>query len=102
MSVPARFRLKPRVATAAAQALDIQVPESGKEIARLTARRVVEWKYDAGQAGTAMWKTALTFWKKKISLRWRRSEEDGGELRVGILSNSDGTDSHERRPSMCW
>ncbi|MGA8289865.1 MAG: serine hydrolase [Acidobacteriaceae bacterium] len=94
---PSTVPIEAQVATAAAQALDIQVPESGKEIARLTG-------YNESLSGMRRWPSRNGNVETGIDVLEEENfaplaalkKKHGGKLRVGILSNQTGTDSHGR------
>lgn len=95
---PDTIPLEGKLADAAAEALNIQIPEQGKEIARLTgynesmtdARR---WIARNGKVETGIDVLEQENFAPLAAL----AKEHGGHLRVGILTNDTAVDSQGRR-----
>lgn len=87
-----------KVANAAAEALNIQIPEWGNELARVTG-------YNESASGMRKWPSRNGNVQTGIDVLEQENfapladleKKHGGKLRVGILSNQTGTDSHGRR-----
>jgi uncharacterized protein YbbC (DUF1343 family)/CubicO group peptidase (beta-lactamase class C family) len=87
-----------KVANAAAEALDIQIPESGREISRLTGNNesLTDMRRWPSRNGTA--ETGIDVLEQENFAPLAELEKKhGGRLRVGVLSNQTGVDSHGRR-----
>ena len=94
---PNTIPLEGKLANAAAQALDIQIPESGREISRLTGYNESLTDMRRWRAVTALSKQGSMYWRTRICPLAKLEKKHGGHLRVGILSNQTGLDSHGRR-----
>lgn len=90
--------LEGKIANAAAEALHVQFPDSGKEISRLTG-------YNESLVGMRRWpsrngdvETGIDVLEKEnfATLAALRNRH-GGKLRVGLLTNQTGVDSNGRR-----
>lgn len=87
-----------KFANAAAEALNIQVPQWGNELARLTG-------YNESASGMRRWHSRNGHVLTGIDVLEQENfaplaaleKKHGGKLRVGILSNQTGTDSGGRR-----
>ena len=95
---PNTIPLEAKLATAAAQALDVQIPESGREIARLTGYNesltdMRRWPSRNGAVETGI----DVLEQENFATLARLKKKHGGHLRVGILSNQTGLDSRGRR-----
>ncbi len=90
--------LEGQIANDAAEALNIQIPEHGKEIARLTG-------YDESLAGMRRWEARNGQVETGIDVLEQENftslaaleKKHGGHLRVGILTNDQAVDSNGRR-----
>jgi uncharacterized protein YbbC (DUF1343 family)/CubicO group peptidase (beta-lactamase class C family) len=90
--------LESQIATDAAQALNIQIPESGYEISRLTG-------YDESIAGLRRMQSRNSVVETGIDVLEQENfaplaaleKKHGGRLRVGILTNQTGMDNQGRR-----
>ncbi len=95
---PNTIPLEGQIANAAAEALNIQIPEHGKEIARLTG-------YDESLVGMRRWESRNGKVETGIDVLEQENfaplaalaKEHGGHLRVGILTNYTAVDSQGRR-----
>ncbi|MHB1935228.1 MAG: serine hydrolase [Acidobacteriaceae bacterium] len=90
--------LEGKIANAAAEALDIQVPESGREISRLTGynESMTDMRRWPSRNGTV--ETGIDVLEQENFAPLAALEKKhGGKLRVGVLSNQTGLDSHGRR-----
>ena len=94
----ASILLESQIATDAAQALNIQIPERGYEISRLTG-------YDETIAGLRRMQSRNGVVQTGIDVLEQENfaplaaleKKHGGRLRVGILTNQTGVDSQGRR-----
>ncbi|MHB8301556.1 MAG: exo-beta-N-acetylmuramidase NamZ domain-containing protein [Acidobacteriaceae bacterium] len=90
--------LEAKLANAAAEALQIQIPERGKEIGRLTG-------YNESLTGMRRWPSRNSAVKNGIDVLEQENfaplaelaKKHGGKLRVGLLTNQTGLDSNGRR-----
>jgi uncharacterized protein YbbC (DUF1343 family)/CubicO group peptidase (beta-lactamase class C family) len=90
--------LEGQIANAAAEALNIQIPDSGKEIARLTGYNEARtgMRRLANRNGTV--ETGIDVLEQEnFAPLAALAKRHGGRLRVGILSNQTGIDSLGRR-----
>ncbi len=90
--------LEGKIANAAAEALDVQIPESGREISRVTGyneslTNMRRWPSRNGTVETGIDVLEQENFAPLAALE----QKHGGRLRVGILSNQTGLDSHGRR-----
>ncbi len=95
---PNTIPLEGEIANAAAQALDVQIPESGREISRLTGYNesltdMRRWPVRNGTVETGIDVLEQENFAPLAALE----KKHGGKLRVGVLSNQTGLDSHGRR-----
>jgi len=87
-----------QVANAAAEALDVHVPDGGQEISRLTG-------YNESLSGMVRWGSRNGSVESGIDVLEDENfsslaaleQKHGGKLRVGVLTNQTGVDSHGRR-----
>ena len=95
---PNTIPVEGELANAAAQALDIQIPESGREISRLTGynESLTDMRRWPSRNGTVETGIDVLEQENFASLA-ELKKKHGGHLRVGILSNQTGLDSHGRR-----
>ncbi len=95
---PNTIPLEARLATAAAQALDVQIPESGREISRLTGYNESLTDMRRWPNRNATVETGIDVLEQENFAPLEKLEKKhGGHLRVGILSNQTGLDSQGRR-----
>jgi uncharacterized protein YbbC (DUF1343 family)/CubicO group peptidase (beta-lactamase class C family) len=95
---PNTIPLEAKLANAAAEALDIQIPESGREISRITGynESLTDMRRWPNRNGTV--ETGIDVLEQEnFALLAELEEKHGGKLRVGVLSNQTGLDSHGRR-----
>ena len=95
---PNTIPVEGELANAAAQALDIQIPESGREISRLTGynESLTDMRRWPSRNGTV--ETGIDVLEQEnFAPLAELKKKHGGHLRVGILSNQTGLDSHGRR-----
>lgn len=95
---PSIVPLEGRVADAAAEALHIDIPESGREISRLTGynESLTGMRRLANRNGAA--KTGIDVLEEENFAPLAELEsKHGGKLRLGILTNQTGLDGHGRR-----
>jgi uncharacterized protein YbbC (DUF1343 family)/CubicO group peptidase (beta-lactamase class C family) len=95
---PNTIPLEAKLANAAAEALDIQIPESGREISRITGynESLTDMRRWPNRNGTV--ETGIDVLEQENFAPLAELEEKhGGKLRVGVLSNQTGLDSHGRR-----
>jgi uncharacterized protein YbbC (DUF1343 family)/CubicO group peptidase (beta-lactamase class C family) len=95
---PNTIPLEGKLANAAAEALDIQIPESGREISRLTGYNesltdMRRWPNRNGTVDTGI----DVLEQEDFAPLAELEKKHGGKLRVGVLSNQTGLDSHGRR-----
>ncbi len=95
---PSTVPIEAAIATAAAQALDIQVLERGREVSRLTGyneslTNMRRWGSRNGTVETGIDVLEDESFASLAALK----KKHGGRLRVGILSNQTGLDSSGRR-----
>ncbi|MES2220821.1 MAG: serine hydrolase [Acidobacteriota bacterium] len=95
---PNTIPLEAKLATAAAQALDVQIPERGREIAHLTGYNESLTDMRRWPNRNATVETGIDVLEQENFAPLARLEKKhGGHLRVGILSNQTGLDSQGRR-----
>ena len=95
---PNTIPVEGELANAAAQALDIQIPELGREILRLTGynESLTDMRRWPSRNGTV--ETGIDVLEQEnFAPLAELKKKHGGHLRVGILSNQTGLDSHGRR-----
>jgi uncharacterized protein YbbC (DUF1343 family)/CubicO group peptidase (beta-lactamase class C family) len=95
---PNTIPLEGQIANAAAEALNIQIPERGKEIARLTGYNesitdMRRWESRNGKVQTGIDVLEQENFAPLAALE----KKHGGQLRVGILTNDTAVDSQGRR-----
>ncbi len=89
--------LEGQIANAAAEALNIEVPDSGNEISRLTGyneslTNMRRWESRNGAVETGI----DVLEKENFATLAALKRKHSGRLRVGVLSNRTGLDSHGR------
>jgi uncharacterized protein YbbC (DUF1343 family)/CubicO group peptidase (beta-lactamase class C family) len=95
---PYTIPMEGKFANAAAQALNIQIPEWGNELTRVTG-------YNESASGMRKWpsrngsvETGIDVLEEEnFATLANLEKKHGGKLRVGVLSNQTGTDSQGRR-----
>ena len=90
--------LEGNIANAAAEALDIQIPESGREISRLTGynESLTDMRRWPSRNGTV--ETGIDVLEQEnFATLAALEKKHGGRLRVGVLSNQTGLDSRGLR-----
>lgn len=95
---PSIVPLEGRVADAAAQALSLEIPDSGRQISRLTGynESLTGMRRLANRNGTV--ETGIDVLEEENFAPLAGLEDKhGGKLRLGILTNQTGLDSHGRR-----
>lgn len=90
--------LEGKIATAAAEAVHVQIPERGKEIARLTGyneslTNMRRWSSRNGKVEAGI----DVLEQENFSPLKELERKHGGRLRVGLLTNQTGVDAQERR-----
>jgi uncharacterized protein YbbC (DUF1343 family)/CubicO group peptidase (beta-lactamase class C family) len=90
--------LEGKIANATAEALGIQIPESGREISHLTGynESLVDMRRWGSRNGTV--ETGVDVLEQEnFATLAALEKKHGGKLRVGVLSNQTGLDSKGRR-----
>lgn len=90
--------LEGQIANAAAEALNIQIPDSGNEIARLTGYNEARTGMRRLQSRNGTVETGIDVLEQEnFAPLAALATKHGGRLRVGILTNQTGVDSQGRR-----